>query len=75
MGQFFLEVLKERHPMTLNRNLPAAVHTVNGTTLSAQMTGYEQCLQNIKSLCSGSEIPFVELKRTYGVTKPEDATE
>lgn len=74
MGQFFLSVLEERHPVRLNRALSAADHTTKGTALSASMTGYEQCLQQIRDLSNPAAAAARQLKPNYGVTD-QNATE
>lgn len=75
MGRFLIEVLEERHPVKLNRSIPASDHMLKGIALSAAMTGYEQCLQNIRDLrdpvaAKARNTP----KPNYGVTE-QNATE
>ncbi len=75
MGKFLMDVLQERHPVRLNRALPAGTHTTCGAALSANMTGYEMCLHTMQSLCDPENELAKQKPPTYGVRGPEDATE
>lgn len=75
IGRFLMEVLEERSEMRINAAMPPAFLTANGAAMSGRILGYESCLKNMRSLCSGSPEPFKPLAADYGVKKPSDATE
>lgn len=75
MGRFFLDVMEEQSELRMNVNLPPAYLTANGSAMSGRILGYERCLARVRALAipgAPSAGPIVE---TYGVTKPEEATE
>lgn len=75
MGSLLIDVLDELHELRLNDLLPPQFIMANGAAVAGRVAGYERCMRTIRSLRQPAAQTIPNLIETYGVTKPEHATE
>lgn len=74
-GRFFMEVMEDESELRLNINMSPQFLTSHGAAMSGRVLAYERALCNIRELARQRDPVNPPPMETYGVIKPEHATE